>query len=347
MLADNGIVREIDVMLPRKDAKDPNVKGHKGIKSDVNPNYSIEDDLERRDITINAVAIGLDGKIIDKGGLGQQDMKNGTIRAVSADAFLEDPLRMLRAIRFTARFDFNIDPATLKLIRDNVRLLSDKSELPAERFLMEFKKMIGKADLGKAVKLLIDLGMYDAIFGVPSKITDFTKFDKAKNLGEFAFMLFEEQPLETITNLVLNNITNEDAILNYVNSIIEYIKNVKGKNLNKGARINALAKIFKVSSKMLLESTYVDEEDRVIANKFVSGELPKGDHDVALKGGEFQQFIAGMVEAKFNRKFIKADGRYMGMAKKLALQAVYDEIIPNDEGSIRQYLETNVNKWLV
>ena len=55
-------------MLPRKDAKDPNVKGHKGIKSDVNP-YSIEDDLGRRDIAINAMAMDLDGNLISSTGL--------------------------------------------------------------------------------------------------------------------------------------------------------------------------------------------------------------------------------------------------------------------------------------
>mgnify|MGYP000913041864 CR=1 FL=1 len=108
-LKDNGVARDIDVMLPRKDAKDPSIKGHKGIKSDVNPMYSIEDDLGRRDITINAIAMDLSGNLISKG-TGLDDIKsspdnNGVIKAVSEDAFVEDPLRMLRAVRFNARYN--------------------------------------------------------------------------------------------------------------------------------------------------------------------------------------------------------------------------------------------------
>ena len=80
-LEKNGIDLDIDVMLPRKDAKDPNVKGHRGIKSDVNPNYTIHDDLERRDITINAIAMDADGNLITNG-TGLEDIKSGKIKLI-------------------------------------------------------------------------------------------------------------------------------------------------------------------------------------------------------------------------------------------------------------------------
>lgn len=345
LLKTNGVDRDIDVMLPRKDAKDPNIKGHRGIKSDVNHNYTIEDDLERRDITINAIALGLDGKTIDKGGQGQEDMKNGVIRAVSEDAFLEDPLRMLRAVRFQSRFDFEMGPKTLNLIKKNVKLLSDKGELPAERFLMEFKKMIGKADLGKAVKTLVDLGMYEAIFGVQSKITDFGKFDRAKNLAEFAFMMFEEQPLNTVEGLVAHNITKDNSVLNYIKALVAYITQVKGKSLNMVKEINALAKLYKLSSFMLLNSTFVDENHRAIAKKFLGGELPKEENDIAFKGEEFFNFAKEAIIQKHG-KFVKADGRRMGMAKNLVLQAVYGQQIPNEAEAIKNFLTANEGQWL-
>jgi tRNA nucleotidyltransferase/poly(A) polymerase len=348
MLDNNGIVREIDVMLPRKDAKDPNVKGHKGIKSDVNPMYTIEDDLERRDITINAIALGMDGKIIDKNGQGQKDMESHTIRAVSGDAFLEDPLRMLRAVRFAARFDYNLDSKTLNLIKKNVKLLSDKKELPAERFLMEFKKMIGKVDLGKSVKLLVDLGMYEAIFGVQPKITDFSKFDKAKSLGEFGYMLFEEQPSNTIVGLINRNITNNVKVLAYAQALVDYVTKLKGKKLEMVKEINALAEIFNKSPRVLLDSNYIDDAHRAIGEKFMKGELPRGQHDVAFKGEEFQSFVVNAVESKLQIPYSqKQHGRFMGNAKRLVLQAVYGQQIANDANAIRQFLESNIDKWLV
>jgi hypothetical protein len=346
MLDDNGMVRDIDVMLPRKDAKDPNVKGHKGIKSDVNHNYTIEDDMERRDLTINSIALGLDGRIIDKNGQGQKDIKNGVIRAVSEDAFLEDPLRMLRAVRFQSRFDYQMDPATLNLIKKNVKLLSDKKELPAERFLMEFEKMIGKADLGKAVKQLVDLGMYEAIFGVKPKISDFSKFAKAKNLAEFAFMMFEGQPLNMIPQLVRNNITNNKDVGKYIDELIKYLSNVKGKSLGKGERLFELSKLYKKSPAMLLVSTYVDEADRDVANQFASGELPKDEDSTALKGGEFKDFMDEIIINKFGSTSQGPDGKRMGKAKRLTLQAIYAEQIPNEVNAIKQFLLNNQESWL-
>lgn len=345
MLDDNGMVRDIDVMLPRKDAKDPNIKGHRGIKSDVNPNYTIEDDLERRDITINAIALGLNGEIIDKNGQGQKDIKNGVIRAVSEDAFIEDPLRMLRAIRFSSRFDYDMDPKTLKLIKNNVKLLSDKGELPAERFLMEFKKMIGKADLSRAVKQLVDLGMYKAIFGVEPKIDDYAKFSKAKNLGEFAYMMFEGQPPKLIVGLIRENITNASDVLNYVDALVKYIHLVKGKTLDMVKELNALAEIYKKSPSMLIDSIYVDKEHKDIAEKFRTGELPKGPNDVAFKGDEFFKFVKEIILQTAGR-FIQADGRKMGVAKNLALQAIYGQEIPNEVEAIKNFLLQTKEKWL-
>lgn len=346
LLDKNNIRHEIDVMLPRKDAKDPNVRGHKGIKSDVNPSYTIQDDLERRDITINAIALGLDGSIIDKDGRGQQDIKNGVIRAVSEDSFIEDPLRMLRAIRFGSRFNYKMDPGTLNLIKQNAQLLADKKELPAERFLMEFKKMIGKADLGRAVKQLVDLGMYKPIFGVDSKISDFSIFNKADNLGEFAFMLFDGQPLATVKDLVSRNISNEIVILKYVEALVRYIHEVKYKNLKGGELVKAIANLFKLSPYMLSQSSYVEPNHRELASKMYHGEIPANESDIAFKGEEFQNFIIDAVKEK-KGSFTNKDGRLMGIAKNLALEAIWNNLISNNANEIKQYLIDNQGKWLI
>lgn len=344
-LNDNGVARDVDVMLPRKDAKDPNVKGHKGIKSDVNPMYSIEDDLGRRDITINAIAMDLDGNLISKG-TGLEDIKQGVIKAVSEDAFIEDPLRMLRAVRFNARYNYDWDDATIDLIKQNVHLLSDKSELPKERFLMEFEKMIGKSDLGRAVKILVDLGMYEAIFGIKPKINDYDKFKDAKNVAEFAYMMFENEPKESIVNLVKKNITNSKDIISYIQALILYKDKVQNKEISELDRVNILSKLYKLSKDALLNSDFIDIKDRDVINKISSGSIPKDENDLAFKGEEFLNYVKNKIIDEFEEFINKRDGVKMGKAKKAALQAIYAEEIKNNPQEIKEFLENNPDSWL-
>ena len=346
-LKDNGVARDIDVMLPRKDVKDPNIKGHKGIKSDVNPMYSIEDDLGRRDITINAIAMDVDGNLISKGS-GLDDIKNGVIKAVSQDAFIEDPLRMLRAVRFNARYNYNWDDATIDLIKQNVHLLSDKSELPKERFLMEFEKMIGKSDLGKAVKLLVELGMYKSIFGINSKIKDYDKFKDAKNVAEFAYMMFENEPKESIVNLVQKNITNNKDTIAYIQALILYIDKIKDREISDYDRVNYLSKFYKLSGDAMLNSDFIREEDRQIVNKLHSGSIPKDENGLSFKGQEFVNYITRKVVDHFGDigDIKETDGIKMGKAKKSALQAIYADKIQNNNSEIKDFLENNLDSWL-
>lgn len=352
-LALNGIAKDIDIMLPRKDVKDPSVKGHKGIKSDVNPMYTIEDDLQRRDITINAIAMDLKGNIITSG-TGLEDIKNGIIRAVNKDTFIEDPLRMLRAVRFAARYNYDWDPATIKLIKDNANLLSDKAELPKERFLMEFKKMIGKSDLGRAVKNIVDFGMYKHIFEVSPKNIDYSKFDKANNIGEMAYMMFESEPIDSISQLVLKNITNDTSILNYIKALVEYNKAAMGtprgvvaKESPSNIVVGKLAKMFKTSPNAMTNSSYIEDADKKIIDKFVSGELPKNESDIKFKGKEFKNFVVDMITQKEGRFNSKKDGIKMGRAKNFILNGVYNMQVPNEADAIKQYLIDNVDGWVL
>lgn len=344
-LKDNGVARDIDVMLPRKDAKDPDIKGHKGIKSDVNPMYSIEDDLRRRDITINAIAMDIDGNLISTG-TGLDDINNGVIKAVSEDAFIEDPLRMLRAVRFNARYNYNWDDATIDLIKQNVHLLSDKSELPKERFLMEFEKMIGKSDLGRAIKILVDLGMYEAIFGIKPKINDYDKFKDARNVAEFAYMMFENEPKESIINLVKKNITNSKDIISYIQALILYKDKVENKEISELYKVNILSKLYKLSKDALLNSDFINSKDRDVVNKINSGIIPKDENDLAFKGEEFLNYIKNKIIDEFENFVNKRDGVKMGKAKKAALQAIYAEEIKNNPQEIKEFLDNNPDSWL-
>jgi tRNA nucleotidyltransferase (CCA-adding enzyme) len=90
-------------------------RGYHGFEFHAAPDVTLEQDLARRDLTINAIARDGDGKIIDPFG-GAADLKAGVLRHVSP-AFAEDPVRILRVARFAARFDFRIASETLQLMR--------------------------------------------------------------------------------------------------------------------------------------------------------------------------------------------------------------------------------------
>ena len=91
-------------------------RGYHGFEFHAAPDVTLEQDLARRDLTINAIARDADGRIIDPY-RGTVDLKDGVLRHVSP-AFSEDPVRILRVARFAARFGFRIAPETLKLMRE-------------------------------------------------------------------------------------------------------------------------------------------------------------------------------------------------------------------------------------
>jgi len=344
-LIKNGIQKTIDIMLPRKECKDKKSKGHKGIISIVNHKFSIEDDLDRRDININAMAINQNGEIIDKNNRGQDDIKNKRIRVVNSDAFLDDPLRMLRIIRQSSKFGFEIDVDTIKLIKENASMLSDKDELPKERFLGEFKKMIGKSGLGGAVKNLVEFGMYESMFGIKPKIDDYDKFDIAHNVGEMAFMMFDREPLDTILSLIEKNITNDNYILDYARALIEF-KSFEGEGKTHLERVVFIAKLYKISRDAMIESIYINPEYREIAKKIDSGILPKDDHGLAFKGEEFKDYVFSKICKEFGEFLPKRDGIKMGRAKQIVLHAIYDNSILNDKESIKKFLNNKVLQWI-
>src|SRR4030066_360123 len=91
-------------------------RGYKGFEVYAAPEVTLQEDLARRDLTINAIAKDQDGNIIDPFN-GVADLEAGLLRHVSP-AFSEDPVRVLRTARFAARFGFRIAPETLALMND-------------------------------------------------------------------------------------------------------------------------------------------------------------------------------------------------------------------------------------
>jgi len=133
---------DLDISLPRTEIK--TAKGHKGFHVQTNGYLDFNTASKRRDFTMNA--IGYDIKtdfFIDPHG-GKEDIKAGIIRHVDDDSFIEDPLRVLRAVQFAARFNFKLHANTLKLCQ--IMIKDDMlSELPKDRIFEEYKKLLLKA----------------------------------------------------------------------------------------------------------------------------------------------------------------------------------------------------------
>ena len=132
--------------------------GYHGFAFDTSPNITIEEDLRRRDLTINAIAQDAGGELIDPWG-GQRDIKARLLRHVS-NAFSEDPVRILRVARFAARFEslgFSIAPETLNLMQQMVAN-GEADYLVAERVWQETAKAFVTGRPSIYLKTLLDIG---------------------------------------------------------------------------------------------------------------------------------------------------------------------------------------------
>jgi tRNA nucleotidyltransferase (CCA-adding enzyme) len=148
--------------------------GYRGFTTESSPSVTLEDDLRRRDLTINAMAEDAAGNVIDPYG-GKRDLEARRLRHVSA-AFAEDPVRILRVARFAARYaalGFEVAEETVALMR---RMVDDgeANALVAERVWAETEKALAEPNPEVFITVLRDCGALkvvypeiDALFGVP------------------------------------------------------------------------------------------------------------------------------------------------------------------------------------
>jgi poly(A) polymerase len=118
----------------------------------------LEDDLERRDFTVNAMAVSLPGHVFSDPFGGIADIARRTIRTPASpeSSFADDPLRMLRAARFAAQLGFDIDPLTLEAMRD---MAPELGRITAERIRDEFVKLLLAPDPVVGLRILVDTGL--------------------------------------------------------------------------------------------------------------------------------------------------------------------------------------------
>lgn len=164
-------------------------RGYRGFVVDSDPGVTLEEDLQRRDFTINAIAEREDGTLVDPWG-GARDIERRVLRHVGP-AFVEDPLRVLRAARFMARFaslGFEIAPETMALMREIVAS-GEMAELVPERVWQELVRALASKTPSAFVRTLracgalaIVLPEVDALYGVPQRAEYHPEVDTGKHI---------------------------------------------------------------------------------------------------------------------------------------------------------------------
>jgi len=139
-------------------------RGYKGFKIHAAPDVTLEQDLERRDLTINAMARDEAGSLVDPFG-GAADLERGLLRHVSS-AFVEDPVRILRVARFAARFGFAVAPETMALMRTMVEN-GEADALVPERVWQEFSRGLMEGDPGLMFPVLAQSGLLARLLPEP------------------------------------------------------------------------------------------------------------------------------------------------------------------------------------
>jgi tRNA nucleotidyltransferase (CCA-adding enzyme) len=138
--------------------------GYTGFAVNSDPAVTLEEDLSRRDLTVNAIAEDRQGRLIDPYG-GQRDLQERLLRHVSP-AFVEDPLRVLRVARFAARYahlGFTVAPDTMTLMRQ-ISCSGELLHLAAERVWQELERGLGETSPQQMLLTLQDCGALQALF---------------------------------------------------------------------------------------------------------------------------------------------------------------------------------------
>ena len=177
--------------------------GYSGFETEFGTNVTLEDDLARRDLTINSMArrvVGfnelghakLDDTVVDPFG-GQEDLRDGVLCHTTA-AFAEDPLRVLRVARFRARLGFSVAPATMEMMRTLVRA-NEMEALTTERVFAELEKALSEDSPHLFFRTLQECGAFDRLFpGIDPRCANFKSRHKTTLTMRLLHLFFDAPP---------------------------------------------------------------------------------------------------------------------------------------------------------
>lgn len=348
---------------------------YKDYRHPVNVSWTnkIEEDLARRDLTINAMALSQTGEIIDPF-QGQNDIKNKIIRAVGNpnQRFQEDALRLIRAIRIATELEFEIDPKTFQAIRQNAKLLK---EIAHERIREELFKIlasmnpyIGIVKLREAGILQIILPELEKCFGI---VQEGPKHDRVYDIGEHCLLTLKHtpsaDPLVKFASL-LHDIGKVNTIKTASDgNVTFYNHDVAGSKLalNIGKRFNLSKKQTDKLYRLVRWHLFtVDEQqtDSAIRRFIKNVGMENIDDMIALRIGDrlgggtqkavswrmekFEERIKEVLKKPFSISDLKVNGRDVMKTLNIkpgpkvgeTLKKLFEEVLKDSSKNTREYL---------
>lgn len=273
---------DYDIAVPREDRKVG--EGHKGFEV-VTDGVDVHGDLKRRDFTLNSMAINvMTNELLDPFN-GKSDLENGILKATNPEAFVDDPLRILRGIQFAARFGFKIEKGTMEMMQKHHNLVRSMS---GERIHDEFQKVINKSgDTRLALDLLHQTGVDESLFNqklmIYDKDKDYTKLD-AVSFFIILALAGNADPYKFYMQRMKGS-AKYGTPIKVLTSVLEQWDNL--------SEVDKRFLVMKSISKApLIEKSVIkpDEMDEIL-QKMNNGEIPKTFKDIPINGEELMTLL--------------------------------------------------------
>lgn len=296
---------------------------------------SLREDLMRRDFTMNAIAMDIEGNLIDPFH-GLEDINKRIIRAVGKpeERFREDALRMMRAVRFAAQLDFEIEEKTLLSIQQNAPLLTN---IAIERIQVEFEKLLTGEwyFVGLAAMLKTDLYLYcpklaDKKSALLTLIDRSTSFQNVRQAWAYFLLKIEEHQLETTFNpksfLKAWKLSNQ--LIKESVTIFEALKIRLSRGYLNEWELFHLGAQFSLEVEDLIEQEGQKQEHLQVLERYDNLPIKEKD-ELAVSGNDLMQTTD------------TRPGKWMSEALDNALKAVIYKDIKNEKETIILWLKEN------
>jgi len=287
---------------------------------------SLHDDLQRRDFTMNAIAMNRAGELIDPFN-GQQAIKNRLIETVgdANERFQEDALRMMRALRFVSQLSFTCAPETIKGLVFNKHLLDTIS---VERITSEFGKLLDGSHVQEAISLLVETGLHAYLPGLAGK------HERLKQLADYSInQLQSEEEKWALVMLCTDTLEDVEKTLRKWRLSVKHIRSIRSimkvvKELSDHPNIKWLLYQYGISYVLSANRLLaVLGSDNVLEEEFLTKQWQSlAIHDsseLAVNGSDIIQWAAG-----------RQSGPWISEALSTISKKVINEEIKNDKECI-------------
>lgn len=300
---------------------------------------SLKEDLKRRDLTINALAINEEGKLFDYFN-GQEDLENGLIKAVGnpEERFNEDALRMMRAIRFAAQLGFEIDKDTLTAISHNAKLLE---KIAVERIHIEFVKLLCGKERSQGIRAMIQTKLYQfcpgishaknaLIFLVNGEGTKRLKNERqAWSLLLHYLMYLHPKPEEFSVNQFLKTWKSSKKVMREVGELLDGVHYRLEHDFLSAWKVFQLGEELAVEVEELMD--HINGDAKIQETKVIFDTLPvQQKQDLAITGTDVLEHV--------NEK----PGRWLGEIMDQVLYDVVENKVGNSKENILHHIEMNL-----